>query len=204
MKVGLFGGSFDPIHRGHIEPVRHAKNALGLDRVIYLPTARPPHKSERFAPPHARYSMVEMALLGDNDLHASAFELRDETCYTVDTIRHFRRELPDAELVLLIGADSWASFTSWYEWRQILDGARLAVLVRPGWRTGDLGPPFDRAQAEGRLHFVANKPWPISSSEIRARLEQGEALTPGSVSQLVLDYIVKYGLYGPAEGSSSV
>lgn len=195
MKVGLFGGSFDPIHRGHLEPVRHARDVLGLDRVIYLPTARPPHKSERFAPPHARYAMVEMALLGDDDLHVSAFELKGKTCYTVDTIEHFRHELPEAELTLLIGADSWASFTSWYEWRRILESARLAVMVRPGWEAGNIEPPFDQAEAEGRLRFVANEPLSISSTEIRALLGRGLP-PPNGVPQLVLDYIAKYGLYG--------
>ena len=76
MKLGLFGGSFDPIHRGHIEPVQAARKALGLERVIYLPTAVPPHKPGRIlAPAHARYAMVEMALLEEEGLYASTFEL---------------------------------------------------------------------------------------------------------------------------------
>src|SRR5581483_10939387 len=85
MKIGLFGGSFDPIHRGHVEPVRAAVAALHLDRVFFLPTAHPPHKSgRRFAPPLARFAMVELGLLADERLFASTYELRDEPTYTVE------------------------------------------------------------------------------------------------------------------------
>lgn len=195
MKIGLFGGSFDPVHRGHIEPVRQARAALGLERVIYLPTARPPHKGERHAPPLARYAMVELALLGEEGLYASPFEMRDAVCYTVDTVEHFRRELPAAELVLLIGADSWASFTSWRSWPRLLDLAELAVLTRAGWESGEMAPRLAEERARGRLHFVANEPWPTSSRELRDRLRQGRELSPDDVPPLVIDYVRKYGLY---------
>ena len=110
MKVGLFGGSFDPIHRGHLDPVRAAMRDLGLDRVIYLHTARPPHKPGRaLAPALARYAMVELALLGEEGLYASAHELTlDRPAYTIETLEHFRRQMPAAELYLLIGGDSFA------------------------------------------------------------------------------------------------
>ncbi len=198
MKVGLFGGSFDPVHRGHLEPVRQARAALGLERVIYLPTARPPHKSARSATALQRYAMVELALLGEEGFFASPFELKGETCYTVDTVEHFRGELPGAELVLVIGADSWAAFTSWREWRRILTMTELAVLVRPGWETGELATPIADAYARGRLHFVANEPWPVSSTELRRCLGRGEEISPDTVPPLVLDYIRKYRLYSPA------
>ncbi len=195
MKVGLFGGSFDPVHRGHVEPVLAARESLGLDRVIYLPTARPPHKPELAAPAWARYTMVELALLGDDRLFVSPFEMREATCYTIDTVEHFRHRLPGADLVLLIGADSWASFTTWHEWRRLLDRADLAVLVRPGWEAGELEPPFAEARARGRLHFVANEPWPVSSTELRERLGRGEEVSADVVPELVLDYVRKYRLY---------
>ena len=100
MKIGLFGGSFDPIHRGHVEPVREARRRLGLERVIYLPTATPPHKPRRaLAPALARFAMVELALLGEEGLYVSAHELTPERpAYTVETLEHFRRQMPEAEL----------------------------------------------------------------------------------------------------------
>lgn len=195
MRVGLFGGIFDPVHLGHVAPVRHARAVLGLDRVIYLPTARPPHKDGLVAPAHARYTMVELALLGEEGLYASPFEMRDETCYTVDTVEHFRREQPGADLVLLIGADAWTSFTRWRHWRRILSQAELAVMVRPGWESGPLAPPFDEALGKGRLRFLENEPWPLSSTELRALLRDGRKVPENAVQPLVLDYVEKYGLY---------
>ena len=100
--------------------------------------------------------------------------------------------------MLLIGADSWASFTTWREWRRILEAVELAVLTRPGWEAGELAPPFAEARARGRLHFVANEPWPVSSSALRRRFAQGEAVSADEVPQLVLDYIRKYRLYRPS------
>ena len=195
MRLGLFGGSFDPIHAGHLAPVRHARKTLELDRVLYLPTAQPPHKSALSAQPTARYTMVELALLGEEGLYASPFEMRGETCFTVDTLEHFRRELPEAGLVLLIGADSWVSFNRWRRWRRILDLCELAVLVRPGWHVGELSPPFDAAHGSGRLHFLENEPWSVSSTELRRCLEHGENVPEGALHPLVLDYIEKYALY---------
>jgi len=135
MKVGLFGGSFDPIHCGHLEPVKEARRLLGLERVIYLPTAIPPHKPGRLlAPPLARYAMVEMAILAEEGLYASPYELTlDRPAYTAETLEHFQRELPAAELHLLIGSDSFFELPHWVRWRDIAAAARLVVLARPGW-----------------------------------------------------------------------
>src|SRR6188472_858835 len=133
MKLGLFGGSFDPIHRGHVEPVRAALAEVGLDRVLYLPTARPPHKQIRkLAPPWGRFAMVELALLGEPRLQVSPYELQlERPAYTVETLEHFRRELPDAELHLLIGEDSFRDLTQWVRWTDIARLANLVVLARP-------------------------------------------------------------------------
>jgi nicotinate-nucleotide adenylyltransferase len=141
MKVGLFGGSFDPIHCGHIEPVKQAQRQLGLDRVIYLPTAIPPQKPvRRLAPPLARYAMVELAILHEEGLHASPYELTlDRPAYTAETLGHFQRQLPAAELYLLIGSDSFLELPHWFRWRDIAAAARLVVLSRPGWDLADLG-----------------------------------------------------------------
>src|ERR1700674_2750091 len=135
MKVGLFGGSFDPIHCGHLEPVKEARRLLGLEGVIYLPTAIPPHKPGRLlAPPLARYAMVEMAILAEEGLYASPYELTlDRPAYTAETLEHFQRELPAAELHLLIGSDSFFELPHWVRWRDIAAAARLVVLARPGW-----------------------------------------------------------------------
>lgn len=208
MRLGLFGGSFDPIHRGHLDPVRAARAALGLDQVIYLPTGQPPHKGARKAPAQARFVMVELALLDEPGLCAAAYELAEHrVSYTVDTVTHFGRELPEAELVYLLGGDSWAAFTSFKDWRRIVEVVELAVLVRPGFDPGKLDEPFAGLLAEGRLHFVENEPVALSSTEIRDLLARGETPPANAMPPRVLDYILKYRLYGagdPASGETSV
>jgi nicotinate-nucleotide adenylyltransferase len=136
MKIGLFGGSFDPIHYGHIHPVREAAVELGLERVIYLPTAVPPHKLAReFAPARARFTMVELALLDEENFYASPFEMAsDQPAFTIDSVEHFRGLYPEAELHVILGADNLAELTEWRRWQDLTEEAWLAVLVRPDWR----------------------------------------------------------------------
>ena len=201
MKLGLFGGCFDPIHFGHIRPVQKAKAELSLDKVIFLPTAVPPHKPGRqFAPPHARFAMVELALLGEPELEVSPLELTpDRPFYTVDTLRHFRVAEPAAELVLLMGCDSLGELHTWRDWQEIPKMAHIAVLTRPDWQwplVRDRAPVEIGALAESdRVTFVDNPPIPISATAIRERLESGQAVSPEVIPELVLEYIRKYSLY---------
>lgn len=201
MKLGLFGGCFDPIHRGHIEPVQETKIKLGLDRVIYLPTAVPPHKPGRqFASPHARFAMVELALLDELDLSVSAFELTpDRPAYTIDSLFHFRDRHPDSELFLILGGDGFAELHSWHRWREIPELAHLAVLVRPEWRWDEVRSKVPKEMSDladsSRVHFVVNKPVPVSATNLRQLLAAGKAPPSGAVPELVLKYIRKYALY---------
>lgn len=201
MKLGLFGGCFDPIHNGHILPVRAARSELGLDRVVFLPTAVPPHKPGRqFAPPHARFTMVELALLDQPGLEASPLELTlERPFYTVDSLRHFHDQSEDAELYLLVGGDGFAELHTWREWREIPRLARLAVLTRPDWHWSEHRkrvPAELAALADtDRVRFIANDPVQVSATEIRQRLAEGRQIPTGVVPELVLEYIAKYSLY---------
>jgi len=199
MKIGLFGGSFDPIHRGHIEPVREARRLLRLERVIYLPTATPPHKPRRaLAPAHARYAMVELALLDEEGLYVSAHELTPERpAYTVDTLEHFRRQMPDSELHLLIGGDSFADLHHWVRWQEIAAAARLVVLARPGWDLDSipLDPGVAALARTDRVLVVRQAAVDVSSTRLREQLAAGLPIPPGDVPDLVVRYVQKYGLY---------
>ena len=201
MKIGLFGGTFDPIHFGHILPVKEARAELGLEKVIYLPTAIPPHKPDgQVAPPHARWTMVELALLAEPDLEADPFELTPQRqAFTVDTVDHFRATLPDAELVLLIGGDSFAELHTWERWAELVEKVRLGVLVRPDWRPGSLEaqltPEISALMSTDRVSFVTNQPVAVSATELRRRLSQGASPPAGWLPELVLQYIRKYNLY---------
>ena len=198
MKVGLFGGSFDPIHSGHVEPVKQARRQLSLERVIYLPTALPPHKPvRRLAPPLARYAMVELALLHEPGLDASPYELTlDRPAYTAETVEHFQRELPGVELYLLIGSDSFLELPHWFRWRDIAATARLGVLPRPGWDLGNLTDPELKALlASGRVEVIDQAPYEVSSTRLREILGRGERPPTGWMPDLVVDFVHKYSLY---------
>ena len=200
MRIGVFGGSFDPIHYGHIRPVRAARRRLGLDRVLYLPTANPPHKPGRqFAPAGSRFAMVELALLGEEGMHASPLELTPgRPAYTVDSLDRLAREHPGDELWLIVGGDNFAQLQTWKSWRRLTRLARLAVLVRPsekrrleeGW-----SDELRRLAAGDRVRFVDNRPVRVSSTRLRELLAAGEVVPPRTVPRSVLQYIRKYGLY---------
>lgn len=200
-RVGLFGGSFDPIHRGHIEPVQEARRALGLERVIYLPTADPPHKpGRRFAPALRRFAMVELALLAEPGLYVSPRELTEgRPAYTIDSVEAFARELPDARLHLIIGSDSLAELATWRRWQDLLDAVRLVVLIRPGFELdairGELPERLVRLADGGGVDFVAHRPLAISSTDLRRLLRRGDEPPAGQLSPQVLDYARKYALY---------
>jgi len=208
VRVGLFGGSFDPVHGGHVAAARLARRELGLDRVLFLPTAQPPHKPERrFAPALQRYAMVELALVDEPDLLVSTVELTpDLPAYAIETLERFRAEAPDDEHVLLIGADSLATFDGWRRWRELLATAELGVFARPGFDWSALEPQLDPELA--RAIAAANAPaggrprlsWlptahPASASEIRRRLAKSESLPEGWLDPRVLTFVTKYTLY---------
>lgn len=197
-RVGLYGGSFDPVHWGHVLPVESARQALALDRVLYLPTAEPPHKQgQRFAPASARFTMVELALLDRPALQVSDFEMRREASYTVETLEHFRAALPGDELFLLIGDDSWRDLASWRRYAELPALAEIVVMARPPEEDllAGIDPVLRAAVETARVHFHTGPEIPLASRELRRAWASGEEPGPGQVPPLVLDYLRKYGLY---------
>lgn len=210
MRLGLFGGSFDPVHRGHVGPVQEARRTLGLDRVLYLPTARPPHKEDPEtaprAPAWARYTMVELAVLHEEGLYVSSHELRpDRPSYTVETLEHFRREAGASagELHLILGSDALLGLPGWRRWRELPELARLVVLTRPGSELreirGRLAPELEELLEGGGIDVVEDARVDVSSTEIRRRLAADEAERPPWLEEwvppLVVDYLAKYRFY---------
>ena len=201
MRIGVYGGSFDPVHCGHITPVIEAQRSLQLDRVVYLPTATPPHKSGRtMAPPHARFAMVELALLDHPDLVVSPFELTlERPAYTVDSVRHFSFVYPQAELFLIIGGDAFSSLDTWDRWLELIESSAFAILVRKGWEMARVKEGLHPALAEllqnGRAVPVENDPVNVSSTEMRRLLARDELISPELMPALVVRYAKKYSLY---------
>ena len=200
MKVALFGGTFDPFHVGHIDPVLDVVEAVGLDRIVYLPTARPPHKNDREpAPALLRYAMVEAALAPWEHLQVSTFELRaDRECFTLDTVEHFQKTRPEWDLSLLLGADAWADIETYRDWERILERLPLVVMQRPGPVDVDghrEGPVARRWLDSGRVRFVAGREVEASSSELRRLLAAGIDPPAHWLPAPVLELIRKYHLY---------
>lgn len=199
MKLGILGGTFNPIHYGHLAMAEAASSAHGLDRVVLLPSGRPPHKTEELAPPEARLAMARLASMGRDDLDVSDIEVRRPgVSFTVDTLEEFRRLYPNAELFFLIGEDSIGELPSWRNPGRILDLARVVALNRPGvdasFRQQDFPgtPPEVVEQLE--KDRVRMDPCPIESRAIRRALKAGESVE-GLIPPRVLEYIRKQGLY---------
>lgn len=183
MTIGILGGSFDPIHHGHLILARAAKEELALDCILFVPANRSPHKTEtKPATAQDRLEMVRLALQDEEGFEVSDVELkRPAPSYTVDTISELKRSHPQDDFVLLIGADNVAKFDTWREPDEIRRLAKIAVLAR--------------------ANHAAPHDWPvvrrlidISSTDIRARVAAGRSiryLTPDSVC----DYIAAQSLY---------
>ena len=186
MRIGILGGSFDPIHHGHLILARAAREELGLDLVIFIPAHASPHKTGDFATSgQERLAMVRLAIDSEDGFESSDIELhRPPPSYTVDTLRQLRAAHPKDEFVLLIGADNVAKFGTWREPEEIRHLADIAVLDRAGSGIPHQWP-------------VVRRLVDISSTDIRARVAAGRSiryLTPDSV----YDYIASEGLYRPA------
>ncbi len=187
MKLAIFGGTFDPIHSGHLTIAREAVRVFGLERVLFVPAARPPHKSRGTCAGYEdRYSMVRLAVKGEPPFEASRLEAGQVKSYSVATIQRVKAQLgPDDRLFVLIGADAFAEVRSWYRWQEVVREAEFIVVARPGGEYET--PPGARVQ---RLDTLALD---VSSSEIRARLAAGE--TPPELPPAVAAYIREHGLY---------
>ena len=194
MRIALFGGTFDPVHEGHLEIARAAADRFALDRVLFIPGGDPPHKDNRRTPYEDRWRMTELACAADPRFEASRLEapetLAGRRSYSVDTIERVRADLGERdELFFLLGEDAFRDLVIWYRLDDVVGMVEFLVVSRGGEPTTD-DPPHPSVRFR-RLNGVEN---PISSSEIRRRVRQGlslEGWTPPEVAR----WIEKRGLY---------
>ena len=188
MRIAICGGTFDPFHRGHREPVLAVRDKMGWDRVIYMPAWKQPFKADRATTSgYHRFAMIALGIRDDARLSVSPLELeRGGTSYTVDTLDALHQMFPDAELDWIIGDDNVAQFLEGKSPERLLELARFVVLTRGGAKV----PPA----LEGRFLFAENAMVPVSSTEIRQRVRAGEAID-AFVDPLVSRYIHLNRLY---------
>jgi nicotinate-nucleotide adenylyltransferase len=200
-KVILFGGSFDPIHTGHLRVAHHALGEVGADELIFIPAHRSPHKTDFPTPGSHRFAMIEKAIEDFDGFSVSDCELsRPEPSYTLDTVRFFRDRFgSDAILHWLTGADQLVDLGKWYCVGDLLNECRISVMVRAGYPTPDFSR-FESIFSPARLEqlkgdIIQTPRIDLSSTEIRRQLSSAsvppDALPPG-----VLEYIMRHHLYG--------
>ena len=191
-RIGVFGGTFDPIHLGHLEVAESVRDALDLDRMLVVVANHPWQKQDRpLTPAEDRYAMVVAALADRPGLEASRMELdRGGPSYTVDTVRALLADEPDAEVVVVVGADVVAALDTWHEHEALRDLVTLAVVDRPGAPAVDPPPGW-------RSERVAVSPVDVSSTGLRSLLEVG-APVDGVVPEAVIRCLTERGLYATA------
>jgi nicotinate-nucleotide adenylyltransferase len=183
MKLGLYGGSFDPVHLGHLLVARAAREELGLDRVVFIPAARSPFKPDSEPTPAAtRVMLLRLALLGLEWASVDPWEIdRGGISYTIDTLRHFHATQPDAELFYLVGGDHTPTLPQWKDAEELASLTRFVVIPRPGSPPPALPAPFQGGALRGF-------PFGVSSSEIRNRVRAGRSirfLVPDAVAEAI-------------------
>ncbi len=184
MKIGIYGGSFDPVHLGHLLVAQAAIEELKLGRIFFVPAAQSPFKpSHKPAPDPVRLQLLRLALAAKPNCEVDEQEIRrGGVSYTVDTLRGYAEKFPGAELFCLIGADNAAKLNEWREPRELARLAEFVAVPRPGGAPAIFPPPF-------RGRTLRGFPFSVSSSEIRARVKAGltiEHLVPAAVAEAIL------------------
>lgn len=196
-RIGLFGGSFDPVHNAHLALARQARDELRLDELRWVPAGNPWQKTRPMTPAAQRVAMLELAIAGEPRFAVERCELqRQGPSYTLDTVRELQAAQPGAQWFLVIGQDQYHNLPTWHGFEDLLQRVTLAVAQRPGGGAGDVDARV-RAAAQVPLALPALQ---ISASDIRARVAAGldiAALVPPAVAL----YIRQQGLYRAATGS---
>ena len=202
--IGIFGGTFDPIHYGHLRTALELKALLDLAAVHFVPCANPPHRTMPMTDGRLRLRMVEAAIRGEPGFVADDRELRRAgVSYTIETLQSFRAELPGRSLCLLLGMDAFLGLPEWHRWQELTSLAHIVVAHRPGWEaptTGVLGALRKERGAKnvtelaalpaGRIHVQPVTQLEISSTDLRDSLRarrDPKFLVPDSVRGIILD-----------------
>ena len=207
--IGIFGGTFDPIHFGHLRTAFELLQSLRLGEMRFMPAGNPPHRETTIASAEQRLEMVQAATQGQPGFVVDDREIRREgLSYSVDTMRTLRADFPERPMCLIVGMDAFLGLPKWHQWRELLEMAHLVVAHRPGWRAPSMGPLgellVDRGTGRindlheargGCIYIHAVTQLEISSTEVRKLIAAGRDpryLMPDAVRAI----IEKTGCYG--------
>lgn len=192
MKIGILGGTFNPVHNGHLAVAETVHSSLDLDKVLLVPSSNPPHKEdEHLLPYEERMHLLELAIVSHPFMEISSLDYTpNEKSYTKNLIKRLREEYPGATFYFIIGADNISQITGWYDHRWLLDNITFVAVTREGYDENSL-PVLDYLE---RIIFVYMEPVNISSSMLRDMLKTGKDISP-FIPTPVRDYIIKHHLY---------
>jgi nicotinate-nucleotide adenylyltransferase len=202
--IGVFGGTFDPVHYGHLRTAFELWQLLRLAEVRFLPTGNPPHRDQPLAGAELRLRMVRAAVAGQPAFTVDDREIRRSgVSYSVDTLAELRAEYPRRSLCLLLGMDAFLGLPHWHRWRELLELAHIVVAHRPGWKAPTMGPLGEvmvdhgtgsirelHERTAGRIYVHAVTQLEISSTELRQLIVSGldpHYLVPDEVRRILLD-----------------
>ena len=196
-KIGILGGTFDPVHNGHLFAAEHARSAMGLSRVIFVPSGNPPHKSyDGMAPAEDRFEMTRLAIEGDKNFEISRVEIdREGPSYTADTLELISEINPGAELFLIMGLDAALDIPNWHKPKKIISLCKILIIARPGYICDKINM-LDEA-VRNSLLILDTDLIDISATDIRNKAHSGcciRHMTP----DVVCDYIARKNLYSAA------
>lgn len=197
-KIGIMGGTFDPIHYGHLVAAEGARHHLGLDTVVFIPAARPPHKGMReITDPVHRLNMAVLATGSNVNFEVSDIEIkRKGPSYTIDTVRYFHQSWPDSTIYFITGADAVLEILTWHRVQELLDLCFFVAATRPGYRLENLAGSLKGLPA-GYIDKISTMEVPalaISSTDIRDRVGKGKPIKY-LLPEEVENYIYEKGLY---------
>lgn len=196
MRIGIYGGSFNPVHNGHVHLALSAVSELNLDRIYFVPSLISPHRSSaEYAPPDDRLEMLHLACAFSDKLDVCDYEIKsNRKSYTIYTVEEFRRRFPDDELFLLVGSDMLMIFDKWNQFDDILKETTLAVVSRKDGDMNELDEKARELRKFGKIIVCFAQPLEISSTEIRKKIAKNENFSC-YLDKNVVQYITSNNLY---------